>query len=605
MIKIASKKIASLSLPAALALTLFSCSDLLDKEPNNYSSSGFYQSEAAIKTGVTGVYNKLYINLGYLCPFPITLDHWTPLGLERAENTTIGAGGALNPDNASVRDWWSNLYMVIARANSVIKGSEPYIDQLGTNSDRLVAEAKVIRAYAYYQLISSFGDVPLFTEPVTIDEYNSPRTDRTIVLDFILSDLASAAEDLPWVASERGRVDKAVALGLSSRAALLGGSLNFSGRGQEYFRAAANAAQQVIGQRTLAKTYDDLFTKAGQAKADVRSENLFELMYSDQGSRNFHVVGFGQVSRNYGQTGRHPSQTIVDTYECIDGKRIDESPLYDPKNPSLNRDPRFKASIWMHGDTVQGNTTGTDAGRIKFVLEAYNPNTSFFNFTTSSWYTGVNADINSGAAWTSFANAGVGYIWKKFSNEPQEAINTSTYNIPLMRYAEVLLNYAEAKIELNELDASVYEAVNQVRNRAGMPDVAADRIGNQNKMRQLVRRERKVEFTTEGLHFADMRRWETGEILNSGPSYGFPLAQTYDAAGNLATGGYKDATADMVPNFKTSDKHDLNDLANYEAYQSKIKVRDRNRFWESRFELLPIPQLEIDRNANLKQNSGY
>lgn len=135
----------------------------------------------------------------------------------------------------------------------------------------------------------------------------------------------------------------------------------------------------------------------------------------------------------------------------------------------------------MHKDTVVGNTKGTDEGRIKFILEVYNPTTQFYDFKKGSWYTGVNADINSGAAWTSFANAGLGYIWKKFSNETVEAINTQTCNVPLMRYAELLLTYAEAKIELGELDDSVYDAINQVRNRSGMPDVSTDRIGNQEK----------------------------------------------------------------------------------------------------------------------------
>ena len=79
-----------------------------------------------------------------------------------------------------------------------------------------------------------------------------------------------------------------------------------------------------------------------------------------------------------------------------------------------------------------------------------------------------------------------------------------------MRYAEILLGYAEAKIELGELDQSVYDAINQVRNRVGMPNVSADRIGNIEKMRQLVRRERKVEFAIEGLHLIDMRRWGIG-----------------------------------------------------------------------------------------------
>lgn len=599
------KILLNISLLIAMSISVTSCSDFLDKAPTDYSSTGFYQSEAAVKTGVSGIYNALYINIGYLCPFNVYMEHYTGMAMERAENSTIGAGGSLNADNAAVQTWWTSLYTIVARANSVIYGSSPYIDNLGATSKQYIAEAKVLRAFAYYNLISSFGDIPFYTEPVTVDQYKDERTSKVTVLDFILTQMDEAAADLPWTATERGRVDKAVAYGLKARAALLGGSLDYGGKSSDYFTVAAAAANSVIGQRALAANYNDLFNKAGQTKADVRNETLFELMYSDQGTKNFHMVGFGQVSRNYGQTGRHPSAILADTYECIDGKRIDESPLYDPTNPGANRDPRFKATLWMHGDTVEGNTKGTDAGRIKFVLDAFNPTTMFYNFTTREWYSGTNADINSGAAWTSFANAGVGYMWRKFSYEITESISASTCNIPLMRYAEVLLTYAEAKIELNELDNTVYEAINQVRNRSGMPNVSTDRMGNQDKMRQLVRRERKVELILEGLHFVDMRRWKIGDIENDSPSYGYPVAVTKDASGYITSGGYDDATPDMIPNFKKSTRHDLNDIANYDTYKAKLKVRDANRFWDDKFYLFPIPTVERDRNPNLIQNDGY
>lgn len=599
------KLLIKISILAAMCISSVSCSDFLETTPNDYSSTGFYQSEAAVKTGVSGVYNSIYIDMGYLCPFNVYMEHYTGLAMERAENSTIGAGGTLNPDNAAIQTWWTSLYKIVARANSLISGAEPYLSSLGGKSKQYLAEAKVLRAYAYYNLIATYGDVPFFDKPVTVDEYKVTRTSKVTILDFVLAQLEEAAVDLPWIATERGRVDKAVAYGLKARAALLGGSLNYDGKAKDYFTVAAAAAKLVIGQRKLAANFDDLFNKTGQAKADVRNETLFELMYSDQGTKKFHVIGFGQVSRNYGQTGRHPSGLLADTYECTDGLRIDESPLYDPKNPGANRDPRFKATLWMHGDTVVGNTKGTDAGKIKLVLDAYNPTTMFFNYTTNTWYSGTNADINSAAAWTSFANAGLGYMWRKFSYETVESISATTCDVPLMRYAEVLLTYAEAKIELNELDNTVYEAINMVRNRSGMPNVSADRIGNQDKMRQLVRRERKVELMLEGLHFVDMRRWKIGDIENDSPSYGYPVALTKDAQGYITSGGYADATPDMVPNFKKTPRHDLNDIANYDAYKSKLKVRDANRFWNEKFNLYPIPTVERDRNPNLTQNEGY
>lgn len=574
-----------------LGVSLMSCSDFLNRESSDYSSSGFYKSEAAIKNGTSGVYNYLYMNLGYNVPFNVYLDHYSGLAMERTENTTIGAGGALNPDNASVQSFWSMLYVVVARANSVIYGSSEYLDELSDKSHQYIAEVRVLRAFAYYNLIATYGDVPFYTTPVTVDQYKDSRTSKTEVLDFILKDIDESVVSLPWTATERGRVDKAFAYGLKARAALLGGSLNYASKGTEYFKISAEAAKQVIGQRGLAASFDDLFNITGQAKADVRNEMLFELMYTKQGTIKTHVIAFGQVSRNTGQTGRHPAMLLADKFECIDGKRIDESPLYDPHHPQKNRDPRFHSTLWMHGDTVTVN----NGSIVRQILNAYDNETPFYDFTTGKWTLKNNADINSAAAWASFCNAGSGYIWGKFSNETAENISAQSCNVPIMRYAEVLLTYAEAKIELNELDQSVYDAINQVRNRAGMPNVSADRIGNQNKMKQLVRNERNVEFALEGLHQVDMRRWGIGDLENGQPSYGLPIS----------TIRYSGLADNDIPNFKKSDRHDLNNIASYDAYKDKLKVRDRNRFWDNKFSLWPIPQLEIDRNSNLVQNEGY
>ncbi|MDR1200961.1 MAG: RagB/SusD family nutrient uptake outer membrane protein [Tannerellaceae bacterium] len=568
-----------------------SCSDFLDRESSDYSSSGFYKSEAAIENGTSGVYNCIYMNLGYNVPFNVYLDHYTGLGMERTENTTIGAGGALNPDNAGVQSFWSLLYGLIARANSVIYGSGEYLDGIGGKALQYISEVKVLRAFAYYNLIATYGDVPFFTSPVTVDQYKDPKTSKAEILDFILTDIDDAVANLPWTATERGRVDKAFAYGLKARAALLGGSLNYADKGTAYFRIAAEAAKQVIGQRGLAASFDDLFNITGQAGADVRNEMLFELMYSKQGSQRIHVIAFGQVSRNTGQTGRHPAMLLADLYECIDGKRIDESPLYDPTHPQKDRDPRFHSTLWMHGDTVTVNNGSV----VRQIINAYDNETPFYDFSSGEWVSQNNADINSAAAWASFCNAGSGYIWAKFSNEVAENISAQSCNVPIMRYAEVLLTYAEAKIELNELDNTVYDAINQVRNRAGMPGVSTDRIGNQNKMRQLVRNERNVEFALEGLHQVDMRRWDIGDLENGQASYGLPIP----------TIRYEGMTGSDVPNFKKSERHDLNNIATYDAYKDKLKVRDRNRFWNKKFNLWPIPQLEIDRNPNLIQNEGY
>lgn len=109
------------------------------------------------------------------------------------------------------------------------------------------------------------------------------------------------------------------------------------------------------------------------------------------------------------------------------------------------------------------------------------------------------------------------------------------------------------------------------------------------QMRQLVRRERKVEFVLEGLLFVDVRRWGIGDLLNEHPTYGQPLPEIR----------YEGLSATDIPSFKTSDRHDLNDIPSYEAYKEKLRVRDKNRFWAPRFTQWPIPRLETDRDPNL------
>src|SRR5690606_36946032 len=136
----------------------------------------------------------------------------------------------------------------------------------------------------------------------------------------ILEELEQAAVDLPWIAKERGRVDRSVAFGIQARVALLGGSLNYNNNSQLYFKKAANAAFQVIGKRNLANSFSDLFNLTGQSKADVRDELLWELMYSRTASiQKTHTSAWGHSTRNFGSSVRFPSRIIADTYECIDG----------------------------------------------------------------------------------------------------------------------------------------------------------------------------------------------------------------------------------------------------------------------------------------------
>ncbi|MCA5004391.1 RagB/SusD family nutrient uptake outer membrane protein [Sphingobacterium sp. WQ 366] len=618
----AKNTLVTLGCISVLSLANVGCKNYLDREPlSEYLSSNFYNNEGAIRQGANGCYQRLKMNHSSSSniPFSVLWDMYTPFGIERADNASIGAGTVDLRTNFTQELTWSILYTSIARCNAVLSGAQPYYNDLNDNARRILAEIKVLRAHFNIQLVSLYGDVPYFAEPVSEEQLRSTeRKNWSEVVDLIIQDLDEAAAILPWQNTEWGRVDKAVALGLKSRIALYAGSWSKFGHGinaakdeqkaKEYFQSAATSSKRIIdeGGRVLAKNYNDLFTRVGQMKPDAKSENMLFMMFSDFGEKSTQYMSLGEQVRMIGQSGRFPTGQLVDTYETSNGKRIDDPTSgYDPKKPFQNRDPRLKYTIYTHQDTIIGNTGGN---KKKFLMDVYNPKTKQWD-EQGNMQLVENIDYIGSVAQYGYIQSGVGYAWKKYNHFDDEASALPTYNIVIMRYAEVLLNYAEAKIELGEIDATVVNAIDQVRARVGMPGVLQSdpsRAGNESKLRQIVRRERKVELAKEGLYLFDMRRWRLGAIQNAEPTYGYPKAIGVSAAQNIYPDGYTQVTPDMVPNYgAVGSERDLNDVASYQAYGSKLRSRDISRNWEDRFYLWPIPQTERNKAPWLTQNPGY
>lgn len=483
-----------------------------------------------------------------------------------------------------------------------------------------MAEIKVLRAHFNIQLVSLWGDIPYFTSSVTEEQLKEvARTPWREVVDDIIKDLSDAANVLPWQANEWGRVDKSVALGLQARIALYAGSWCKFGFGRdavkdeqkakEYFTIAAQASNRVINEsgRDLAINYKDLFTRVGQMKPDVQKESMLFMMFSDFGDKSTHYMSLGEQCRMIGQSGRFPTQQLVDTYEMKNGKRIDEAGSgYNPQKPFISRDPRLKETIYTHHDTIIGNTGNN---KMKFLMELFNPMTKSWDEQGNEKMI-ANLDYAGSVSQYGYVFSGVGFAWKKYNHYDDESSALPTYNIHIMRFAEVLLTYAEAKIELNELsDGTAVNAIDRVRARVGMPGILSvdpTREGNQLKMRQIVRRERKVELAKEALMLFDMRRWRTGKLQNSEPTYGYPKPIGVDPSKNIYPDGYEQATPDMVPSYgEPGSERDINDIASYKAFADKLRMRDKDRSWDDKFYLWPIPQTERNKCPWLTQNPGY
>ncbi len=560
-----------------LAAALSACQKELDKQPlDSPSSSTYYTNEAQVTLGLTGVYSSTYWNLSNSIPIQISFDQYTELGVER--NPGIAAGN-YDATTGTIASAWQLMFKTVSFANNLLEGMQrAKANMLPDTYARMQAEAMVLRAWAYYHLIGLYGDVPFYTKPLLPTEfYNQVRTDKNKIADYLLTDLDSAATRLPWQMADQGRVNKGTALGLKAKLALL----------LQRYDVAATAANDVIksAQYGLNPVFANLFKKAGQ-NTNAGKEILFMLPFPDDQANPTSLVAVGQGSRSLSaQSGRFPIQTLVDRYECIDGKRIDESPLYDPANPSANRDPRLKNTVTMDGDTITMLVSGAMR---RCIFSIYKDSTRFYNFTSNSWYSATNADQSN--IYGPVKN-GVGYLWAKYTlDEGQDAFTSKTGFI-YMRFAEILLTYAEAKIELNQLDASVTDAINRVRQRAGMPVVNPLVAGSQQKLRQLVRREKIVELATEGIHLFDMRRWKTGKLSMNMAVYGAAAAAAKPAA---------------LPSFGSAgSESDLNDIPDYSASASQRMKREVRVFIDPRDYLWPVPQGERDMNKLLGPNPGW
>jgi hypothetical protein len=395
--------------------------------------------------------------------------------------------------NNVVADEWSHYYRMVQAANNFLENVDMVEGVDESLKNRLKAEMKTLRAYAYINLIMFYGDVPLTTTTLDTEEAKSvTRTPANEVWNFISDELTSAAADLPSVQEERGRITKGCALGLKARAML------YAGRYQD----AKSAAKSVMdmGLYRLYGSYAGLFDYEGETSSEI----IFARQYAKNLSSHGIFAFFTANSLYTQQCQAVPTKRLTDAYLMkTTGLPIDDPASgFDPKNPYKDRDPRLSHTIYVSGDelpngailnTLPGNGSGDDI------------TTSAENVTPTGWY------------------------FKKYvSNADYPDPWNCGVNLIYLRYSEVLLTYAEAGIELggSEMDQSVLDALNEMRKRpdVNMPEVT---MLNQAGLREIVRRERMVELAMEGLRLFDIRRWRIGEEVIPGTVKGM----TYENAG--------------------------------------------------------------------------
>ena len=549
------------------SLLLMGCEDYLNRYPlNNPSDVTFLSNETELQMAVTGCYGALWYKVEEM-PFHLCFDQITDIGFDRNGSQLQALGrGAQDSRNGTIVDFWTNMYTGIAKCNYVLANMERGKSVIPEATyKQCESEVRFLRALFYSYLAELYGGVPLVKTPITLSEAKMKRNTKEEVVDFILTELDQCAVFLPQKNNPTsGRATKGAAWSLASRVALY----------NKKWDVAINSAKKVMAlegtEYILNNSFMDLFQYAGQGSKEI----VFSIQYLK--GTNMHSMFRLFGSRNaMAHTNKKPSYQLSDCWECTDGKQIDESPLFDPQHPYKNRDPRLGFTLAVSGSTYLG-----------FQYETHGDSVMCWNYNLNPAKRVGNLEATH--AYATFTGIG----WRKYAdNLDRFAVNDCDLNTIIIRYAEVLLNYAEAKIELGSIDQSVLDAINKVRQRpsVNMPPITTT---DKSELRNAVRRERKYEFAGEGLRLFDIRRWGIAEDVMNLPVLG-RMKKSYPSV------------APIVNEVGTAYYTNIPIAQQGESADFKMRVVELRSFDKNRDYLWPIPYIEIETNPLIEQNPNY
>jgi starch-binding outer membrane protein, SusD/RagB family len=412
------------------------------------------------------------------------------------------------------------------------------------------AETRFIRAFEHFNLTKWYGDVPLVDHDISTDEAKQiARSPQATVIKFIVDELEAVAAVLPSKeqipANENGRISRGAALALEARVLLYEG--NSMADVVTICEKLMND-QAENGQYALAADYNALFSNPAVNKTN--NESILSLQYVPSIRTWSEFWDFAPRSVGGRVSSMSPTQELVNDYIMLNGKAINDAGSgYDENNPYVNRDPRLTATVvydgykWLKPDGTTKTIyikPGSDPDPA--ALDEYNPGSQ--------------------------SSSPTGYYWRKYFDPSALANFVSGSNLHLIRYAEVLLDYAEAKNSLGQMDADTWnKTILQLRMRAGFTDPGALNYPGNTDMVNIIRRERRAEFAMESMRTDDIRRWKIAELVMNGYAHG---ARFGDPS---VDNGY-------------------------------IRVQNR-QFDASKNYLWPIPASEINLDNKLTQNQGY
>ena len=526
--------------------SLSGCQDLDLAPTDKFTEANYWTSAEKASMVLNTAYGQLTSSGRYFSNESLSDNMYEGRG--NSSEKMISSGQA-DASNSRFSEEWKNSYAGIKTCNVFLENVDKVPNMNETLRTRMKAEARFIRAWLYLQLTTWYGDVLLFEKDITLEESKSiSRTPKAAILTFIYNELDEVEAVLPtnteYAEADRGRITKGAAIALKARAYLY----------QNDWANVVAACEKLIGNTSngtyaLFSSYEGIF----KPENEYNSEVILDYQYVPSVRVWEEMYDLAPLSVGARINSKAPTQELVDDYIMMNGKSIKEANSgYDESNPYKNRDPRFAATIVYHG-AKWVRPDGTI--QTIYIKPGSTP--------SDNTYGNVDEYIGAGSNSTS-----TGYYLRKNYDATSEIGMKSGLNLILIRYADVLLMYAEAMNELGKMDEAVWnKTIRPLRERAGFTDAPSLIYPTEGNMQTIIRRERRVELAMEGLRIFDIRRWKTAEnVLN-----GYPHGAQFGEA-SIDNG--------------------------YIRLEKRTFNPERDYLWA-------VPLSQKDLNPNLGQNPGY
>jgi hypothetical protein len=531
----------SIAVAISLALSLTACNDLDQFPTDKFTEDNYWSSADKAQSVLNMAYSQMY-GAAYFFSTEALSDNAYQIRI--SDEKTISSGQA-NAATTRFANEWSDCYKGIKTCHTFLDNVDRIPNMDETLRSRVKAEARFIRAWLFFRLTTWYGDVPLFTTDIAVSESKSiSRTPQAEVLEFVRNELEDIAPVLPtnkqYAEEDRGRITAGAAIALKARTYLY----------QNDWQNVAATCERLIGKTTYGEyslfgNFAELFTAANEYNSEV----ILDISYVPSLRIWSEFFDYAPPSAGQRVCGMSPTQDLVEDFIMLNGKSIKEGASgYDEENPYANRDPRMDATIVRHLSSFT-----TLAGQLRTIYTKPGSTTD-----------GVEGkDVYTGSGETA---SRTGYYFRKYYDQTATGNFESGLNLILIRYADVLLMYAEAKNELAEMDATVWNTtIRELRKRAGFTDAGALDYPGAANLREIIRRERRSELALEGTRIHDIRRWKTAETVLNQPARGAKFADN----------------------------------------NTNYIVLDQRSFDPNRDYLWPVPQGDKDKNPNLGQNPNY